>query len=338
MLKITKIQHYATWMHQRGYTESELLLNTGITPAILQSPDYQVSSEQYQQVVGNMLRLTGDPSLGFHCGENLSFMEMGIVGFVLVSAPTLRRALSLWFPYSNSLFGSLIEAQLLETDSEWCLQADIALPLGGCYRFCLEEFLMLCRYTGESLSEEKICFSRLQLAYPRPANTAEYKQRFPCPIEFNAGNNRIYVKSPRLDKPIHSSNADLDQVYGHFCEQMSRTGDNSDPLVQRIRNLFLTTPERIPTLPAVASYLNRSERTIRRQLKERGLTYRKLVDDYRCDLTKQYLQAPHLSLKEIGFLLGYEDSKSFLRSFKRWTGMTISDYRKQQATGSRGTG
>jgi AraC-like DNA-binding protein len=314
-------------MTQQGYSEKDLLVDTGITPKILQSTDYEISGHQYQTFVGNMLTLSKDDSLGFHCGENLSFMEMGIVGFVLVSAPTLRRALSLWFPYSNSLFGSLIESQVQEAEDEWYLQVDVALPMGTCYRFCLEEFLMLCRYTGESLMEDKIDFARLQLSYPKPRNISEYEQRFSCPIEFNAPHNRIYVRSPSLDKPIHANNADLDRVYNDFCEKMSHMGETTDPLIQRIRNLFIKTPERIPTLEEVAQNLNRSERTIRRHLKEKGFTYRKLVDDYRCDLAKQYLNASHLSLKEISFLLGYEDSKSFLRSFKRWTGMTVSDYR-----------
>ena len=63
------------------------------------------------------------------------------------------------------------------------------------------------------------------------------------------------------------------------------------------------------------------------------MTYQQLVNEFRCDLTKEYLKSSHLTNQEIAFLLGYQDVKAFLRAFKMWTGTTISAYR----AGSSGT-
>ena len=33
--------------------------------------------------------------------------------------------------------------------------------------------------------------------------------------------------------------------------------------------------------------------------------------------------------EDIAYLLGYQDSNSFIRAFQMWTGVTISEYRKK---------
>ena len=47
------------------------------------------------------------------------------------------------------------------------------------------------------------------------------------------------------------------------------------------------------------------------------------------ELRFRYIADPALSLNEISYLLGFADSSSFGRAFKRWTGRTPQDYREQ---------
>lgn len=75
--------------------------------------------------------------------------------------------------------------------------------------------------------------------------------------------------------------------------------------------------------------LNSSERSLRRHLSDRGTNYRQLVSEFRCDLAKQYLSTTRLSLAEISDLVGFADTKSFMRAFKRWTGETLVEFRNR---------
>ena len=53
------------------------------------------------------------------------------------------------------------------------------------------------------------------------------------------------------------------------------------------------------------------------------------MNAFRCDLAREYVKTSGLSNKEIGYLLGYEETKAFLTAFKNWMGVSMSEYRNQ---------
>ena len=77
-----------------------------------------------------------------------------------------------------------------------------------------------------------------------------------------------------------------------------------------------------------ARHFNMSERTLRRQLKEEGATYKSIISDLRRELAIQYLEDNDLSSKEIAVLLGYSDLSTFNRAFKGWTKLTPAQFRR----------
>lgn len=72
----------------------------------------------------------------------------------------------------------------------------------------------------------------------------------------------------------------------------------------------------------VASKLAISNRTLHRRLKDEGTTYQKILDELREELARNYLTTSEYSSIEIAFLLGYEETNSFYRAFRSWTGQT----------------
>jgi AraC-like DNA-binding protein len=71
-----------------------------------------------------------------------------------------------------------------------------------------------------------------------------------------------------------------------------------------------------------------SSRKLQRQLQSAGTTFNTLLNEIRQDLAKKYLREQHNNITEIGFLLGFSESRAFSRAFKRWLGVTPSEYRK----------
>lgn len=72
----------------------------------------------------------------------------------------------------------------------------------------------------------------------------------------------------------------------------------------------------------VASKLAMSSRTLHRRLKDEDTTFQHILDELREELARHYLSASDYSSTEIAFLLGYEETNSFYRAFRAWTGLT----------------
>ena len=62
--------------------------------------------------------------------------------------------------------------------------------------------------------------------------------------------------------------------------------------------------------------------------------YQRLLDEVRCDLARRTLGQRGASVNEVAFLLGFSDTSSFSRAFRRWTGRSPSDYRQGDTAGN----
>jgi AraC-like DNA-binding protein len=70
-----------------------------------------------------------------------------------------------------------------------------------------------------------------------------------------------------------------------------------------------------------------SERTLARRLRDRGLSFRSLLDGVRKELGLGYMEELRHAVTDVAYLLGFSDQSNFARSFRRWTGSTPSEYR-----------
>nr|WP_255541672.1 helix-turn-helix transcriptional regulator [Legionella bononiensis] len=79
----------------------------------------------------------------------------------------------------------------------------------------------------------------------------------------------------------------------------------------------------------IASKLCMTSRTLRRHLQKLQVTYQELLDEVREQKAKTFLLNNGISITEVSFLLGFNDTSSFTKAFKRWTGLTPSEYKEQ---------
>ncbi|MCM3716324.1 AraC family transcriptional regulator [Alkalihalobacillus oceani] len=91
--------------------------------------------------------------------------------------------------------------------------------------------------------------------------------------------------------------------------------------------LFSAIPSGSFTVKDVAKSMGISVRTLQRNLAAENTTFQKQLQIVQQQLAFHYLQRSDLTTDDISYLLGYADTNSFVRAFKRWTGKTLSEYR-----------
>lgn len=80
-------------------------------------------------------------------------------------------------------------------------------------------------------------------------------------------------------------------------------------------------------LADVASDLHLSTRSLQRHLAHAGVAYQTLLDSSRHALARHYLGSTAMSVAEVGYLLGFQDTPAFHHAFKSWQGQGPGQYR-----------
>jgi len=132
------------------------------------------------------------------------------------------------------------------------------------------------------------------------------------------------------EKPLVTANRELaaanDRIAVDYLARLQR-----DDLLSRVKVAVLDhLPSGAPSDEDVARALHLSTRTLQRKLRDQGTTFSDTVGAVRRELAEAYVRDRTLTLTEIGYLLGFGDTSSFSRAFKRWTGAAPSSYRAQR--------
>ncbi len=69
-----------------------------------------------------------------------------------------------------------------------------------------------------------------------------------------------------------------------------------------------------------------SERTMARRLVGLGTSFGQILDGVRHQLALRYLGEPNARTSQIAYLLGYSEPSAFNHAFRRWTGVSPSEF------------
>ena len=148
-----------------------------------------------------------------------------------------------------------------------------------------------------------------------------------------AKQNEVIFSMKDLKKPFLTANNIMveylePQLKQKLAEMESETFETFASRVQK--KLFQLIPSGQFGLENVAEEFGISGRTLQRNLSAENTSFNQLVKDIQKIMTFNYLEAKELSIDEIAYLVGYTELSSFYRAFKKWTGKTVSQYRKEK--------
>jgi AraC-like DNA-binding protein len=317
---------------ESGLDEVKLLDDTGLDGEALADPDTRVSSLQLLNVARNAVRLSHSIDAGLRVGLRYHASCYGMLGYALLCSATLRQAFDTTVRY-NRLGNGMHDAQWIETPEAaiWIVPSmdELHLPdmSPALYQFVLDMSLGAYITVFKDVMGIWCIPLRILLTGAPPAHADLLANVFGCPLEFNQPRNEVHYPAAWLELEPQLANPITAAQISNTCARMLEEFKWQSGITRRVYHELTCTPGRFPEIETVAATLCMTSRTLRRKLEAEGTSYTDLLDNVRHALAMDFLKTSILSTDDIAAALGFSDSASFRRAFKRWTGKSPAAFR-----------
>ncbi len=328
-VQVAAIAGLTETLRRAGCNPERICKAVGLQPADIRDPDASIPLHAYLSLLERAAQGSGDDCFGLHFGAGYDPGNYGALGFVALNSPTVGAGLLNVGRYLG-VMRDQCRVVLEVEDGMARLRYRLSAGSIGLRRQDAE--LALARMCsgirsvmGGEWSPNEVLFE-----HPAPADETPHREVFGAEVRFAQPMNAMIFDQEVLKAEIAAADSRLLRILEGFLEEeLSRRRADPD-LVQRVRRQVLDTlASGVPSIAEVASAAGMSIRTLQRRLGEQGLTYNKLVDDLRHELSLQYLEARDVSISEIAFLLGYSEASAFDRAFRRRSGHSPLEHRRR---------
>lgn len=315
---------------QRDVDAAQLCKLAGIDLALLKKENSpSVTAQQLQDLWLNASRLTNDPLFGLHFGESLQPAALGTVGQIIQSSATVGEALT----HAAALTHHVTDQCRIEIHRSTKTFHVALIPTIDqgptppyAFRQLIDVLMVVIIHELDGLLLEKIVPQAVYLAYRVPDPVA-YERVFRCKPAKRAGEYELVFDIKYWDEPLLTANYELQSLLLQKVSSMPQPEAQPHTLKNRIYNYLLANSYLgVSSLNDMAANFNISPRSLQRKLKEEGVKYQDIADEVRRSLAVYYISSGNYPLKDISWMLGYNELSAFTRAFKRWTGSTPVNY------------
>jgi AraC-like DNA-binding protein len=324
---VTISQVMINFAARQGVDRQTCLLGTGIAEEDLQAADGLITRAQEMRLIENLILALPDmPALGFRIGLQYSVATFGIWGFALRTSRTLRDATALALRYLP-LSTAYCKMQTFVEGDDFGIEFDpddIPLHLR---QFLLERDLATGLNLFKELSLAGFDVQAIELKGKPLPNASCFEELSDVRLRLNRPRNALVIRREDADRPLPTYDPYLVHVLDHQCRQQldrRQTGG----FAGQVRQQLLGPLGLVASLDEVAGTLAMSPRSLRRKLDQEGTSFRKLLEEERRQLALQLLDNSSMKLDELAIHLGYTDTASFTRAFRRWKNCSPGEYRK----------
>ena len=171
----------------------------------------------------------------------------------------------------------------------------------------------------------------VHFTHEAPNNIEPYKQIFKAPVYFNQAKNEIIFDSILLEKKIIKADPLLKEILIKKIEKQEP--DKENDLLSEVEDLIRQSLQSQQyQIEVIAKHLSLHPRTLQRKLQDLGISYSGLLEKIRRNIAQERLTNANISITQLSDYLGYADNTALTRAFKRWFGITPTEWKKKYKT------
>jgi AraC-like DNA-binding protein len=270
------------------------------------------------------------PGIGLEVGQTINPAAKGLLASWVSQASNLREALAIFI--KNIALMNPSESWTFTERGGSCLLTFDLDQNKGYPDIAIERSMSAILAWARVLSNHKFPIREAGFTFPEPEHIKPFKLIFGDQLVFKADKNYVRFDSTLLCLAVISSNELLKSLIEQQARKSLRSLEKNTPMTQKvqthIRERFASG--KAVTISTVCSDLSMSRQTLYRQLKQQETDFQSLVEAVRKSDALLLLQAG-IDSTAISLSLGYKDTSSFYKAFKRWFGTTPKAYAAQSS-------
>jgi AraC-like DNA-binding protein len=315
-------------LEELGIRATAVLRRAGLPQDCVNEPRVLLKTEELFALWRAIGEVSGNPAIGLQIGTETKTERFHPIGLAALSSETFGAAMNQLARYKQLTCPEEIVQQ--KDNEEWSIQfrwllaEDVEPPV--LIECCFAWVLSVARVgTGTRVSP-----LRVEFVQPR-THGKTVERHFGCPVVCGADRNAIVFRAADAGRPFVTRNAELLGMLAPQFEKELEQNNGIEDFVERVRIAIQhRLTGRRPTIEDIADDLHISSRTLQRRLHEERSSFQGVLEEARHQLARQYLNNSVLELNEAAYLLGYEDSNSFVRAFRTWEGVPPARWREEQ--------
>lgn len=324
----SSFQHaFRDTVRELGGDPKRILDRARLTQQDMEKPELFVRSYALVRLLNVAAEETGSDYFGMHLSTHLDLSFMGSLGLLLQHSQTVGDALKTYIRFHPVRFSRggpelRIEgefAYLVSTNMIFSENMKQVFYLAGGIGLTILEALL-----GEDWRPVAVHTTLDHPELPR------HIQRY----------YRVQLKTGQEKDQIVFIASDLQRKvpgFGQFGEHLQVLSDEMEKkleadIVIRTEHMVRTLlPDGTCSIENVSTLLGLGKKTLQRRLQSRGVTFKVLVDNVRQSIARQHLNQARYSMGQLAILLGYSEPSAFTRAFKRWFGITPSQWHRRSS-------
>lgn len=312
-----------------GIDLTDSLRACGIPPALLASPKGYVPYHQVVNFLNDVAERFDCPEFGFLVGKHQPPLRFGPAGQLPKLCANINQAIEVAIRYGLTTS----EVAVWELEREGCY-AIIKRRERVAYEGPLVQLHTLAVtvvFKGlKSLGGSDWRTTSISFMHSRPKSATSMEQYFGCPVDFNCAFNGITFPEECLDIPIASADEQLLAVVMSHLDSRKNDYRLDDNLATKtLHHIKQSLGTALCNLESIAQLLDQNPRTLQRELRKHGVTFRSLLSGVRQDVAQHYLRSSDISLIDLADMLGYRNASAFSRAFKNHCGKSPEHWRLQ---------
>lgn len=306
------------------------LQTLGIQRSTLCDPTLRFSEKKLLDLWQWIARNSTKPEVGLLIGQTINPGAKGLLASWVSQTESIGEALAI-FCANISLMSPSEHWEIIEHNGVCTLQ--FTIQKGKPYpSIAIERSMSAMISWGRALSAHEFPLIKACFTFSERPYRSVFESIFGGNIEFSSNENCIQFDSKLLKLPTINGNQFLKSIVEEKAKAALQALKNDTSMVTKTKAAIEKTLLNGNTLSidVVCSELALSRQTLYRKLKEEGCNYKGLSDEYKKTEALKLLQTESENITSVSLRLGFKDTSSFHKAFKRWFGTSPTAYINQK--------